>query len=90
LKVRIKNTSPHPLPAYQTLGAAGMDICANLSSPIILHPFERTLIPTGIYMELPQGVEAQIRPRSGLAIKKASPASIHLAPLIVITVVKFR
>lgn len=70
MNVRIKNTSPHPLPAYQTLGAAGMDICANLSSPVILHPFERTLIPTGIYMELPQGVEAQIRPRSGLAIKK--------------------
>lgn len=70
MKVRIKYNSPNPLPAYQTPGAAGMDLYANLSVPVILQPFERSLIPTGIFMELPQGVEAQIRPRSGLAIKK--------------------
>ncbi len=68
--VKIVNKSKHPLPAYGTLHAAGMDIRANLEQPVVLKPLERTLIPTGIYIELPVGYEAQIRPRSGLALKK--------------------
>jgi len=70
IKVRVINQSTNPLPEYVTEGAAGMDIRANLESPITLSPMERLLIPTGLYMELPQGSEAQIRPRSGLAIKQ--------------------
>lgn len=69
-KVHIVNKSPHPLPEYQTSGSAGMDLRAWLSEPITLQPMERKLIPTGLYMALPQGYEAQIRPRSGLAIKR--------------------
>lgn len=70
LEVKIKNESPHELPAYATSGSAGMDIRANIQEPISLQPLERTLVPTGLYMELPEGYEAQIRPRSGLAIKQ--------------------
>lgn len=69
MKVKIINKSHHPLPAYQTNQSAGMDIRANLTEPIELKPLERKLIPTGLYIALPDGYEAQIRPRSGLAIK---------------------
>lgn len=70
MKVKIVNKSHHPLPAYETSASAGMDLRANLDKPITLSPLERTLIPTGLFIELPEGFEAQIRPRSGLAIKK--------------------
>jgi dUTP pyrophosphatase len=70
VKVSIINKSPHVLPEYQTAGAAGMDLRAWLSQPVQLQPMERRLIPTGLYMALPEGFEAQIRPRSGMAIKK--------------------
>ena len=69
MKVKIVNKSRHPLPRYQTPLSAGMDICAYLSEPVDLKPMERKLIPTGLYIALPKGYEAQIRPRSGLAIK---------------------
>jgi dUTP pyrophosphatase len=68
--VHIINKSPHPLPAYQTAGSSGMDLRAWLQEPITLQPLERKVIPTGLYMALPVGYEAQIRPRSGLAIKR--------------------
>jgi dUTP pyrophosphatase len=68
LTVRIINTSPHAHPAYQTAGASGMDLRAWLSAPVELAPLERVLIPTGLFLELPAGYEAQVRPRSGLAI----------------------
>lgn len=64
------NKSAHPLPAYATDLSAGMDLRANLSEPVTLQPMERRLIPTGLYLALPAGFEAQIRPRSGLALKK--------------------
>lgn len=67
--VRIINRSDNPLPAYATLGSAGMDLMAHLTDPVTLAPMERKLIPTGLYMELPEGLEAQVRPRSGLALK---------------------
>ena len=70
MKVKIVNKSKHSLPSYETLASAGMDLRANLDEPIVLKPLERALIPTGLYIELPVGYEAQIRPRSGLAIKK--------------------
>ncbi len=69
LSVKIINKSKHPLPDYETSQSAGMDIRANLEEPVVLHPGERKLIPTGLYIALPEGYEAQIRPRSGLAIK---------------------
>ncbi|MBW7912365.1 MAG: dUTP diphosphatase [Taibaiella sp.] len=69
-QVRLVNKSPHPLPEYQTAGSAGMDLRVFLTEPVTLQPLERRLMPTGLYMELPQGYEAQIRPRSGLAIKR--------------------
>jgi dUTP pyrophosphatase len=68
-KVKIINRSKHDLPAYQTLWAAGMDICADLSQDLLLEPGKRHLVSTGLYIELPEGFEAQIRPRSGLAAK---------------------
>ena len=68
--IRIVNKSSHPLPAYATDLSAGLDLRANLSEPVTLGPLERKLIPTGLYIELPAGFEAQIRPRSGLALKK--------------------
>lgn len=70
MKIKIVNQSKHKLPEYATPHSAGMDIRANLTEPIILKPLERKLIPTGLFIELPEGYEAQIRPRSGLAIKK--------------------
>ena len=70
MKVKIVNNSSNPLPEYSTSSSAGMDIRANLEEDVVLKPLERKLIPTGLYMELPEGFEAQIRPRSGLAIKK--------------------
>ncbi|MCI7337310.1 MAG: dUTP diphosphatase [Paludibacteraceae bacterium] len=69
MQVKIINTSRHALPAYATEAAAGMDLRANLSEPVTLKPLERRLIPTGLFIELPVGYEAQIRPRSGLALK---------------------
>ncbi|MBA4168033.1 MAG: dUTP diphosphatase, partial [Chitinophagaceae bacterium] len=69
VKVRIINQSTNPLPEYATEGSAGMDLRANLEFPVTLQPLERMLIPTGIFIELPEGHEAQVRPRSGLAIK---------------------
>ena len=68
--VKIVNQSNNPLPEYSTVQSAGMDIRANLVEPIVLKPLERLLVPTGLYIELPVGYEAQIRPRSGLALKK--------------------
>lgn len=70
MKVKIINTSKHELPEYATAHAAGMDIRANLTEAVTLQPLERRLIPTGLSLELPVGFEAQIRPRSGLALKK--------------------
>lgn len=67
--VKLINKSHHSAPSYATTGSAGMDIRANLTEPIVLEPLDRVLIPTGLYMELPFGYEAQIRPRSGLATK---------------------
>lgn len=67
--VKIINTSSNPLPSYETIGAAGMDIRANLSEAISLKPLERKLIKTGLFLEIPVGFEAQVRPRSGLALK---------------------
>ena len=69
MKVKVINTSKHALPAYETSASAGMDLRANLSEDVIIKPLERQLIPTGLFIELPAGYEAQIRPRSGLAIK---------------------
>ena len=70
MKVKIVNSSCNPLPDYSTSSSAGMDLRANLGQPVSLKPLERKLIPTGLFMELPEGFEAQIRPRSGLALKK--------------------
>ena len=69
MKIKIINKSHHPMPAYATPQSAGMDIRANLAEPVELKPFERKLIPTGLYIALPEGYEAQLRPRSGLALK---------------------
>ena len=69
MKLRIVNRSKNVLPAYETLHAAGMDLRADLEGPITLKPMERKLVPTGLFIELPQGFEAQVRPRSGLAFK---------------------
>lgn len=70
MKVQIINKSKHSLPQYATSSSAGMDLRANLDSPIVLKPLQRCLVPTGLYIALPEGFEAQIRPRSGLALKK--------------------
>ncbi|OFY86727.1 MAG: deoxyuridine 5'-triphosphate nucleotidohydrolase [Bacteroidetes bacterium RIFCSPLOWO2_12_FULL_35_15] len=69
MKIKIINKSKHELPGYATLAAAGMDLHANLEAPIVLKSLERTLVPTGLFMEIPVGYEAQVRPRSGLAFK---------------------
>ncbi len=69
MQINIINTSAFPLPAYETAHAAGMDLRANLDLPVTLEPMQRVLIPTGLFIELPIGYEAQIRPRSGLAFK---------------------
>lgn len=67
--IKIVNKSHHPLPKYSTLCSAGMDLRANIDGQLILKPFQRALIPTGLYIALPEGYEAQVRPRSGLALK---------------------
>lgn len=70
MNVQIINKSKHPLPQYATPLSAGMDLRANLETPLVLKPLQRCLVPTGLYVALPPGFEAQIRPRSGLALKK--------------------
>ncbi|MBT8188013.1 MAG: dUTP diphosphatase [Croceitalea sp.] len=70
MKIDIINTSEHPLPHYETHASAGMDLRANISEPITLKPLERAIVKTGLYIALPVGFEAQVRPRSGLAAKK--------------------
>ena len=70
MTIKIINRSNNPLPAYATDLSAGMDLRANLTEPVVLAPMQRRLIPTGLFIELPEGFEAQIRPRSGLALKK--------------------
>ncbi len=70
MKIKIINKSVHPLPHYETNASAGMDLRANISEPITLQPLGRVIVPTGLFLELPLGVEAQVRPRSGLAAKK--------------------
>jgi len=70
VEINIVNTSANELPAYATAGSAGMDIRANLEDAVVLQPLERSLISTGLFIELPEGYEAQVRPRSGLAIKQ--------------------
>ncbi len=70
MQVKIVNKSRNELPAYSTIHSAGMDLRANLNEPVVLKSLERALIPTGLFIELPEGYEAQVRPRSGLALKK--------------------
>ena len=70
MKIKIINKSGHKLPHYETFASAGMDLRADLESPITLKPLERAIVPTGLFIELPVGYEAQVRPRSGLAAKK--------------------
>ena len=70
MKISIKNISNNPLPAYATDGSSGADLRAFLSEPIVLQPLERSLVPTGLFLEIPHGWEAQVRPRSGLALKQ--------------------
>lgn len=69
MQIRIVNKSKHPLPQYATKSSAGVDLKANIDEPIIMKPLERKLVPTGLFIELPESYEAQVRPRSGLAIK---------------------
>ena len=69
MKVQIVNRSPYPCPAYATEQSAGMDLKANLKESVVLQPLQRTLVPTGLFIALPKGYEAQVRPRSGLAVK---------------------
>lgn len=69
MEVKIVNASGNPLPAYETAFSAGMDLRASLQAPVVLKPLARALVPTGLYIELPAGHEAQVRPRSGLAAK---------------------
>lgn len=68
--VKVYNASKNPLPQYETFGSAGMDVRAMLDAPVAIHPGNRMLIPTGLYVEIPVGYEIQVRPRSGLALKK--------------------
>ena len=70
MQIKIINKSDYALPSYETKGSAGLDLRANIDNPVVLQPLDRALIPTGLFMELPVGYEAQIRPRSGLALKK--------------------
>ena len=77
--IKIINKSTNDLPQYATNLSAGMDLRANLTESVVLKPLERKLIPTGLFIELPEGYEAQIRPRSGLALNKASPCLTLLA-----------
>ena len=70
MQIKVINTSQHPLPTYETTASAGVDLRANLTETITLKPLERTLVKTGVFLEIPEGYEAQVRPRSGLALKK--------------------
>ena len=70
MDVKVINKSKHALPAYETKASAGLDIRANVEKPIVLKPLERVLVKTGLFFEIPEGYEAQVRPRSGLALKK--------------------
>ncbi len=70
MEIKVINKSKHPLPQYATTQSAGMDLRANLSEPLVLKPLQRCLVPTGLFIALPAGYEAQVRPRSGLALKK--------------------
>ncbi len=70
MRIEVINKGHQPLPAYATAQSAGMDLRANIDAPVVLKPMERRLIPTGLFIALPQGYEAQVRPRSGLALKK--------------------
>ena len=70
MKIKVVNRGHQPLPAYATAQSAGMDLRANISEPVVLRPMERKLIPTGLFIALPPGYEAQVRPRSGLALKR--------------------
>jgi len=70
MKIKIVNKSKHQLPSYETINSAGMDLRANIDEPFILKPLQRSLLPTGLFIELPPGYEAQVRPRSGLSFKK--------------------
>lgn len=69
MKIKVINKSTNPLPKYETLGSAGMDLLANVEENVIIKPMERTLVPTGIFIEIPRGYEGQVRARSGLSIK---------------------
>ena len=69
MRIKVVNKSNFPLPSYKTIGAAGMDLYANIDQPIVLKPLDRVLIPTGLYISVPEGYEAQIRARSGMALK---------------------
>jgi len=70
VQIKLVNISSNPAPVYETTGSAGMDLRSNLSEPVMLKPMERALIPTGLFVEIPEGYEAQVRPRSGLALKQ--------------------
>lgn len=70
MKVKVINTSEFPLPQYETTASAGVDVRANIEESVVLQPLERALIKTGLFLEIPEGYEAQVRPRSGLALKK--------------------
>lgn len=70
MQIKIINQSQHELPSYETIASAGMDLRANIDVPIVIKPLERALVKTGLFIELPIGIEAQVRPRSGLAFKK--------------------
>ena len=70
MKIKVINQSKHELPRYETNAAAGVDLRANIDAPITLHPMQRVLVKTGLFLEIPVGYEAQVRPRSGLALKK--------------------
>ena len=78
MKIKIVNNSNNPLPKYQSINAAGADLHANLKEEVVIKPLERILVPTGIYIELPHGFEAQIRPRSGMAYKHG--ITVHNSP----------
>lgn len=69
VEIKVVNTSAHQLPGYATSGSSGLDLRANLIDPVILKPMERAMVPTGLFLEIPLGYEAQVRPRSGLALK---------------------
>lgn len=77
MQIKIINRSAHALPHYETEASAGMDLRANILEPITLKPLERAIVKTGLFIELPVGFEAQVRPRSGLAAKKGLPSLMH-------------